>query len=226
MHAPTEPDAPADNHQPEPVTETAEVTQAEPGHTNHDDTHADSPETGSPDELRGQRLMIAVADLAAHPGNVRADLALTQEFTASITAEGVRIPLLVTAGPDSTWRVIEGHRRLAAAIAAGLSEVPCDIDPGRAGDEAGQYLDMALANSDAYRSKLPARRGSSSTVRSPRGRRHPDPHPQGHRPHCLPDQDRTRGGQPVRRDQGPGHHRGDGRDAGRPGAAGGVRRRR
>ena len=30
--------------------------------------------------------------------------------------------------------------------------MPCDIDPGRAADEAGQYLDMLLANSDAYRS--------------------------------------------------------------------------
>jgi ParB family chromosome partitioning protein len=95
--------------------------------------------------------MIPVADLAAHPGNVREDLSLTAEFTASVAAEGVRVPLLITTAPDTGWRVIEGHRRLAAAIAAGLAEVPCDIDPGRAGDEAGQYLDMALANSDAYR---------------------------------------------------------------------------
>ena len=29
--------------------------------------------------------------------------------------------------------------------------MPCDIDPGRAGDEAGQYLDMLLANSHGYR---------------------------------------------------------------------------
>ena len=29
--------------------------------------------------------------------------------------------------------------------------MPCDIDPARAGDEAGQYVDMLLANSDGYR---------------------------------------------------------------------------
>lgn len=97
------------------------------------------------------RRLIAVADLVAHPGNVRGDLSLSSEFTASIAVEGVRVPLLVTAAPDGGWRVIEGHRRLAAAIQAGLAEVPCDVDPDRAGDEAGQFLDMALANSDSYR---------------------------------------------------------------------------
>jgi ParB-like chromosome segregation protein Spo0J len=106
---------------------------------------------GEPQAEVPARRMIPVSELAGHPGNVREDLALTREFTASIAAEGVRIPLLVTTGPGGGWRVIEGHRRLAAAIEAGLPEVPCDIDPGRAGDEAGQYVDMLLANSDSYR---------------------------------------------------------------------------
>lgn len=103
-----------------------------------------------PAEVAGRR-MIPVSELAAHPGNVRDDLGLTREFVASVTAEGVRIPLLITVGPDSRWRVIEGHRRLAAAIEAGLADVPCDVDLRRAGDDAGQYVDMLLANSDSYR---------------------------------------------------------------------------
>jgi ParB family chromosome partitioning protein len=107
--------------------------------------------SGGPEPMTPARLMIAVADLTAHPGNVREDLNLTEEFLASVAAEGVRVPLLITPGPDGRWRVIEGHRRLAAAIQAGLSEVPCAADPDRAGDEAGQYLDMLLANSDGYR---------------------------------------------------------------------------
>ena len=95
--------------------------------------------------------LIPVSELTAHPGNVRQDLDLSPEFCASIASEGVRVPLLVTFASDGAYRVIEGHRRLAAAVKAGLEEVPCDLDPDRAEDEAGQYLDMVLANGDAYR---------------------------------------------------------------------------
>jgi ParB family chromosome partitioning protein len=94
--------------------------------------------------------IVPVEQLTAHPGNVREDLDLTPEFCASVAEAGVRIPLLVTPA-DNGYRVIEGHRRLAAAVKAGLPGVPCTLDPARAGDEAGQYLDMALANSDGYR---------------------------------------------------------------------------
>ncbi len=95
--------------------------------------------------------LIPVSELTAHPGNVRQDLELSPEFCASIASEGVRVPLLVTFASDGTYRVIEGHRRLAAAVKTGLEAIPCDLDPDRAGDEAGQYLDMALANGGGYR---------------------------------------------------------------------------
>jgi ParB family chromosome partitioning protein len=108
-----------------------------------------------PDEPAGTPLapyMIGVDQLTAHPGNVRADLDLSAEFCASVAEVGVRIPLLVTqAGDDGGYRVIEGHRRLAAAVKAGLPEVPCVVDPGRADDQAGQFLDMVVANSGGYR---------------------------------------------------------------------------
>jgi ParB family chromosome partitioning protein len=94
--------------------------------------------------------MIAVAALTAHPGNVRDDLDLTTEFCASVAESGIRIPLMITPGEEG-YRVIEGHRRLAAAVKAGLAEVPCTLDTGRAGDEAGQYLDMLVANSGSHR---------------------------------------------------------------------------
>ena len=104
--------------------------------------------TGSPEPA----CVISVAQLVAHPGNVREDLDLTAEFYASVAGSGVRIPLLVTRDADNgSFRVIEGHRRLAAAVKAGLAEVPCVLDSARAGDEAGQLLDMAIANSDGYR---------------------------------------------------------------------------
>jgi ParB family chromosome partitioning protein len=136
MHALTEP-APHDDDQSAPPA----ADPSGPAGSDGQAVPADGP----------ARRMIRVADLAAHPGNVREELNLTGEFLASVAAEGVRVPLLITPAPEGGWRVIEGHRRLAAAVRAGLGEVPCDIDPARAGDEAGQYLDMALANSDAYR---------------------------------------------------------------------------
>jgi ParB family chromosome partitioning protein len=95
--------------------------------------------------------MIGVDQLAAHPGNVREDLDLTPQFLASVAETGVRIPLLVTSHETGGFLVIEGHRRLAAAVRAGLAEVPCVLDPGRAGDRAGQFLDMVVANSDGHR---------------------------------------------------------------------------
>ena len=95
--------------------------------------------------LNSGRPVIAVALLEAHPGNVRRDLALDEEFLASVRELGILTPLRVTPDGDG-YRVIEGHRRLAAAIEAGLAEVPCDIATDRADDEAGQYLDMYAAN--------------------------------------------------------------------------------
>jgi ParB family chromosome partitioning protein len=87
--------------------------------------------------------------LTAHPGNVRGDLDLSGEFVASIAENGVLVPLRITIdgqGDAERYRVIDGHRRLAAAIKAGLAEVPYDMAAGRNADEAGQYLDMYNAH--------------------------------------------------------------------------------
>jgi ParB-like nuclease domain len=144
---------PAD--QPTPGTAPGQGAGPAPG-----DSPPEPASTASP-------LMIAVGLLAAHPANVRADLDLDlgEEFCASVAEIGVRIPLQVTYDETSSFRVIEGHRRLAAAVKAGLAEVPCDVDPGSAGDEAGQYLDMLIANGDAYRKTCShQRRPQSSSI--------------------------------------------------------------
>ena len=124
------------------LPDTSPAEAAQPGHP------ATGEQPSTPQEAA--RVMIPVSELASHPGNVREDLELTTEFCASIAHAGVRVPLLVTPA-EGGYRVIEGHRRLAAAVKAGLTAVPCDIDPGRAGDDAGQFLDMLLANSATYR---------------------------------------------------------------------------
>jgi ParB family transcriptional regulator, chromosome partitioning protein len=123
-------------------------------HTAHHEPAAGQPGTaegtGQPDSREpGQalpaRAMIAVSELAAHPGNVRADLDLNEDFLASIAANGVLTPLRITLDGDG-YRVIDGGRRLAAAVKTGTELVPYDLVAERAGDEAGQFLDMITTN--------------------------------------------------------------------------------
>jgi ParB family chromosome partitioning protein len=90
--------------------------------------------------------MIPVEALTAHPANARRDLDLNPEFLASIEENGVLVPLRITTSDGETYRVIEGHRRLAAAVKLGLAEVPYDLATDRADDEAGQFLDMVTLN--------------------------------------------------------------------------------
>ncbi len=99
------------------------------------------------------RAIIPVAQLAAHPGNVRRDLDLSSEFIESVRANGVLVALRITPDGDG-YRVIDGGRRLAAAVKAGVDEVPYDLVSERAGDEAGQYLDMI--NMNRHRNPLTA----------------------------------------------------------------------
>jgi ParB family transcriptional regulator, chromosome partitioning protein len=56
--------------------------------------------------------------LVDHPGNVRDDLGDLDELTASIRQVGVLEPLVVVP-TDEGHRIVTGHRRKAAAIAAG-----------------------------------------------------------------------------------------------------------
>ena len=109
------------------------------------DEHAHNDQASPGPEQVPWRTMIAVSQLAAHPGNVRTDLDLNDDFVASIAANGVLVPLRITPDGDG-FRVIDGGRRLAAALKAGVEEVPFDLVAERAGDEAGQYLDMITAN--------------------------------------------------------------------------------
>ncbi len=83
--------------------------------------------------------MIATEKLDAHPDNPRKEIGDITELTASIKAKGIMQNLTVVPWftPDTRqevgdempgyYRVIIGHRRLAAAREAGLAEVPCVI---------------------------------------------------------------------------------------------------
>lgn len=75
--------------------------------------------------------MLPVDRLHPHPDNPRKDVGDVTELAESIKVNGILQNLtVVTDDPDSsitTFTVIIGHRRLAAAKAAGLDAVPCII---------------------------------------------------------------------------------------------------
>jgi ParB family chromosome partitioning protein len=82
---------------------------------------------GLPGQPAAGRPMVAIEVLTAHPGNVRRDIHLDQEFLDSIAELGILTPLRITPAGGGGYRVIEGHRRLAAAEQLGHAEVPYDL---------------------------------------------------------------------------------------------------
>ncbi|MFJ8385549.1 ParB N-terminal domain-containing protein [Streptomyces sp. NPDC094438] len=71
---------------------------------------------------------LPVAQLTAHPGNVR-DIKVPAKFQADIKANGVQEPLYVVRTHGDVPQVIDGFQRLAAAVAAGLEAVPFTARP-------------------------------------------------------------------------------------------------
>lgn len=70
--------------------------------------------------------MVPLEWLEPHPDNPRKDLGDLTELAESIKTNGVMQNLTVVSSPnDGMFRVVIGHRRLAAAKLAGLKEAPC-----------------------------------------------------------------------------------------------------
>lgn len=100
-------------------------------------------------------INISVTSLIPHPENPRKDLGDLTEMTESVKKNGILQNLTVIPkdkdGNDCTsldnpakYMVIIGHRRLAAAKAAGIDSVPCRIVEGMSHDE--QLLTMLEEN--------------------------------------------------------------------------------
>lgn len=103
--------------------------------------------------ITGTPAVLPLALLAAHPRNPRGNLGDLTELTASISAHGVFEPLVVITalayaasadadgdperpGGEFTHVIVMGHRRAAAARAAGLAEVPVVVRDDLAGAPA------------------------------------------------------------------------------------------
>ena len=71
--------------------------------------------------------MIDIGLLEPHPDNPRKNLGDLTELTDSIKKNGIMQNLTVVSKPDGMYRVVIGHRRIAASKAAGLTELPCTI---------------------------------------------------------------------------------------------------
>ncbi len=75
-------------------------------------------------------INISIEDLKIHPKNVRTQYEGIEELAASIKEKGVLQNLTVVPDPEEEekYLVVIGNRRLTAARAAGVKELPCVID--------------------------------------------------------------------------------------------------
>lgn len=88
-------------------------------------------------------VYLPVEKIFAHPQNPRKDLGDLTELAESIKANGVLQNLTVVPIDGESWRAVIGHRRLAAAKLAGLTEVPSVVEEMT---EAEQVRTMLMEN--------------------------------------------------------------------------------
>ena len=85
-------------------------------------------------ESKGMLQCVPIKDIFPHPDNPRKDLGDLTELVSSIQENGIlqNLTIVPRAGvecmaPAGQYTVLIGHRRLAAAYQAGLSQVPCVV---------------------------------------------------------------------------------------------------
>ena len=75
-----------------------------------------------------QIQMVQVENLHPHEKNPRIDAAQVTDLVESIREHGIEVPLVAAMHPSGVgYVVLGGHRRLTAALQAGLTEVPVQI---------------------------------------------------------------------------------------------------
>lgn len=87
--------------------------------------------------------------LEPHPDNPRKDLGDLTELADSIKTNGIMQNLTVVAIPDSNkYRVVIGHRRMAAAKLAGITELPCVVSDMDHKEQVATMLAENMQRSD------------------------------------------------------------------------------
>ncbi len=79
---------------------------------------------------------VQIEKIRANASNIREDLGDMEQLTSDVRAMGIKTPVIVYPHPDieGDYLLQEGHRRRRAALAAGLSTMPCVIvDPPKRG---------------------------------------------------------------------------------------------
>lgn len=94
-----------------------------------------------------------INQLEPHPANPRRSTTPTDELVRSIQTHGILQPLVVVPAPNphangeaNIWRVLAGHRRLAAARQLGLTEIPIAPRHDLAGNAQAQLQVMLTEN--------------------------------------------------------------------------------
>ena len=94
--------------------------------------------------------MIRIEDINPHPDNPRKDLGDLEELTESIKKNGIMQNLtVIPAGEPGKYTALIGHRRLAAAKAAGLNEIPAKVVEGLSHrEQVGIMLEENMQRTD------------------------------------------------------------------------------
>lgn len=77
--------------------------------------------------MENKIIMISMSKLKHHPDNPRKNIGDVTELSNSIKAKGILQNLTVVPAESDTYYVVIGNRRLEAAMAAGIEDVPCVI---------------------------------------------------------------------------------------------------
>lgn len=88
-------------------------------------------------------VMLPITQLHHHPDNPRKDLGDLKELTASIRESGIMQNLTVVPTDEDGYWVVIGNRRMEAAKAAGVTELPCIVSEM---DYKTQIATMMLEN--------------------------------------------------------------------------------